>query len=143
MNSTKEPKVVKLTPPVFQNISVDQSGVVVNKSGNVKRTYACLRPNHKALPRIEAEMQDGKIIVHNYGHGGSGWTLLFGNVEKSLQKFSLLASQGLLPTDTKITIIGAGCIGLTLYMRWIPEMGHDTNFGYFLKMKVSHLWDVL
>lgn len=113
MNSTKEPKVVKLTPPVFQNISVDQSGVVVNKSGNVKRTYACLRPNHKALPRIEAEMQDGKIIVHNYGHGGSGWTLLFGTVEKSLQKFSLLASQGLLPTDTKITIIGAGCIGLT------------------------------
>lgn len=32
-----------------------------------------LRPFRVGGPRIEAEEIDGKLILHNYGHGGSGW----------------------------------------------------------------------
>ena len=39
---------------------------------------ACLRPFRPQGPRIEAERMGRKTIVHNYGHGGSGWSLSWG-----------------------------------------------------------------
>ena len=37
-----------------------------------------LRPFRVGGPRVEAEEIGGKRILHNYGHGGSGWTLGWG-----------------------------------------------------------------
>ncbi len=42
------------------------------------RVTVCLRPFRAAGPRIEAEWIDTKYVVHNYGHGGSGWSLSSG-----------------------------------------------------------------
>jgi len=107
MNATNS-KIIKLTPPSFQNVSFHpQSGEILHRNGNVKRTYVCLRPKRTSLPRIETESLGNKLIVHNFGHGGSGWTLLFGTVQRSLQLFAGAASVNLLPHDTKITVIGA------------------------------------
>ena len=39
-----------------------------------------LRPGRPAV-RVEAERQDGTLIVHNYGHGGAGFTLSWGCAE--------------------------------------------------------------
>src|ERR1700709_2130402 len=39
----------------------------------------CLRPFRAAGPRIEVEEVAGKRVVHNYGHGGSGWSLSWGS----------------------------------------------------------------
>jgi hypothetical protein len=36
------------------------------------RTTVCLRPFRKAGPRMDTEHVGRKIVIHNYGHGGSG-----------------------------------------------------------------------
>jgi hypothetical protein len=36
------------------------------------RVTVCLRPFRAVGPRIETERLGDKLIVHNYGHGGSG-----------------------------------------------------------------------
>lgn len=41
-------------------------------------TVACLRPYRHHGPRVEAEIIQSKKIIHNYGHGGSGYTLGWG-----------------------------------------------------------------
>ncbi|MCR6658623.1 MAG: hypothetical protein NVV72_04495 [Asticcacaulis sp.] len=41
----------------------------------VFRTTVCLRPFRAAGPRIESETVGRKQVIHNYGHGGSGWSL--------------------------------------------------------------------
>ena len=47
--------------------------------------YVCTRPFRAAGPRIEAERFDHKTIVHNYGHGGAGYTLCRGCAEDVAQ----------------------------------------------------------
>lgn len=60
---------------------------------------------------MSVEFKDGKIIAHNYGHGGSGWTLGPGSasyVNDLLVKFKDIPD---LKKNTLITIIGAGVLG--------------------------------
>jgi len=42
------------------------------------RVTVCLRPFRAAGPRLDAERVGEKLVVHNYGHGGSGWSLSWG-----------------------------------------------------------------
>lgn len=39
------------------------------------RITVCLRPFRPAGPRMDVERVGEKTVVHNYGHGGSGWSL--------------------------------------------------------------------
>ncbi|ESQ74348.1 FAD-dependent oxidoreductase [Asticcacaulis sp. AC402] len=73
---------------------------------DVFRTTVCLRPFRAAGPRIETEVVGRKIVVHNYGHGGSGWSLSWGSAEAAVK----LAMQS---SPEKIAVIGAGALGLT------------------------------
>ncbi len=43
----------------------------------VKETVG-LRPFRPSGPRLDVEQVGNKTIVHNYGHGGSGWSLSWG-----------------------------------------------------------------
>lgn len=52
---------------------------------SIVRAYAGLRPYRDAGLRIEVERLEGKEIVHNYGHGGSGVTMSWGSAEVALQ----------------------------------------------------------
>jgi D-amino-acid oxidase len=45
--------------------------------GKILSHLVGLRPARFAV-RLEKEIADGKIIIHNYGHGGSGYTLAWG-----------------------------------------------------------------
>jgi glycine/D-amino acid oxidase-like deaminating enzyme len=69
----------------------------------------CTRPFRAAGPRIEAEQIGDKLVVHNYGHGGSGWSLSWGSAEIALQL--ALASRD--PSLTDLAVIGCGALGLT------------------------------
>lgn len=66
----------------------------------------CLRPLRAAGPNLGTEMVGGKLVVHNYGHGGSGWSLSWGSAEVAVGK--ALAS---LPRS--LAVVGCGIIGLT------------------------------
>ena len=44
----------------------------------------CLRPFRPAGPRVETERLGNVLIVHNYGHGGSGWSLSWGSAMEAL-----------------------------------------------------------
>jgi glycine/D-amino acid oxidase-like deaminating enzyme len=66
----------------------------------------CLRPFRAAGPRIEAERINDALIIHNYGHGGSGWSLSWGSSTLAVQ----LAMESS-PAD--IAVVGCGALGIT------------------------------
>ena len=68
--------------------------------------YVCTRPFRSAGPRIEMERIGHKNVVHNYGHGGSGWSLSWGS--------SALAVEMARATNVReLGVIGCGALGLT------------------------------
>ncbi len=69
----------------------------------------CLRPFRAQGPRIEAERVGDKLVVHNYGHGGSGWSLSWGSGTRALE----LALAGRDESLTDVAVIGCGALGLT------------------------------
>nr|WP_047165457.1 FAD-dependent oxidoreductase [Sphingomonas sp. Y57] len=70
------------------------------------RITVCLRPFRAVGPRIEAEELGRKRVVHNYGHGGSGWSLSWGSAQ-------IAVSQAMADSPREIAVIGAGALGLT------------------------------
>lgn len=66
----------------------------------------CLRPFRPAGPRVETERVGNTLVVHNYGHGGSGWSLSWGSSTRAVR----LAMQA---SPTEVAVIGCGALGLT------------------------------
>src|SRR3984957_12336065 len=73
----------------------------------ITQITVCTRPFRAQGPRIEAERIGQKIVVHNYGHGGSGWSLSWGSSSLAVEK--AMAAGG----ATDIAVIGCGALGLT------------------------------
>jgi D-amino-acid oxidase len=48
------------------------------EGATVLRDRAGLRPVRAGGPRLEAEPLGDGVVVHDYGHGGAGWTLAWG-----------------------------------------------------------------
>jgi glycine/D-amino acid oxidase-like deaminating enzyme len=72
----------------------------------ITKITVCLRPFRAAGPRLDVEDVNGKRVVHNYGHGGSGWSLSWGS--------STIAAGKALEGGTKeVAVIGCGALGLT------------------------------
>lgn len=65
-----------------------------------------LRPFRRAGPRIEAQRLGTKVVVHNYGHGGAGWSLSWGAAMHALR---LVQRSG----ARSVAVIGCGAMGLT------------------------------
>jgi D-amino-acid oxidase len=66
----------------------------------------CLRPFRPAGPRVETERLGDVLVVHNYGHGGSGWSLSWGSSARAVR----LAMQA---SPVEVAVIGCGALGLT------------------------------
>jgi glycine/D-amino acid oxidase-like deaminating enzyme len=66
----------------------------------------CLRPFRAAGPRLDTEQVGDTLVVHNYGHGGSGWSLSWGSGTIAVQK----AMAG---SPAEIAVLGCGALGLT------------------------------
>ena len=91
-----EPQIVKLTPPQIS-------------SETILEEIVCTRPMREGKFNISLEQDASKTIVNCYGHGGSGWTTLFGSVNKAIELFQKTHPN----KTTPIRIIGSGCMGLT------------------------------
>ncbi|MEM9168292.1 MAG: FAD-dependent oxidoreductase [Pseudomonadota bacterium] len=81
----------------------------------ITRITVCTRPFRPAGPRLDAENVDGRRVVHNYGHGGSGWSLSWGCADEA-------AGLALSGEPGAVAVIGAGVIGLTTAIR-LAERG--------------------
>ena len=66
----------------------------------------CLRPFRAAGPRLDVEQVGDALVVHNYGHGGSGWSLSWGSAEVAVGKAMTASPQA-------IAVVGCGALGLT------------------------------
>jgi len=66
----------------------------------------CTRPFRAQGPRIEAERIGSKLLVHNYGHGGSGWSLSWGSA-------AIVVPLALSSGAREIAVVGCGALGLT------------------------------
>src|SRR3984957_4108162 len=72
----------------------------------ITRITVCTRPFRAQRPRLDTEKVGSKLVVHNYGHGGSGWSLSWGS--------STIAVRKAMATGEKdIAVIGGGALGLT------------------------------
>jgi len=70
------------------------------------RITVCLRPFRAAGPRLDVERVGEKTVVHNYGHGGSGWSLSWGSSSVAVEKAMSVG-------ERDIAVIGCGALGLT------------------------------
>ena len=66
----------------------------------------CTRPFRAAGPRLDTERLGDTLVVHNYGHGGSGWSLSWGSSTMAVAKAIQAHPQ-------EIAVIGCGALGLT------------------------------
>jgi glycine/D-amino acid oxidase-like deaminating enzyme len=72
----------------------------------ITQITVCTRPFRAQGPRVEAEQIGQKTIVHNYGHGGSGWSLSWGSSAIAVQKAMACG-------EREVAVIGCGAMGLT------------------------------
>lgn len=72
----------------------------------ITRTTVCLRPFRAVGPRLEVETVGDKRVVHNYGHGGSGWSLSWGSA-------AIAAAYAMQGGARDVAVIGCGAIGIT------------------------------
>lgn len=85
------------------------------EAGRVIRSLVGLRPYRTSGFRVEAEKLDGKLVVHNYGHGGSGITLSWGSSALAVQ-------QAWNPEEKEYAVLGCGVMGLST-ARLLQERG--------------------
>jgi D-amino-acid oxidase len=70
------------------------------------RVTVCLRPFRAGGPRLEVERVGDKTVVHNYGHGGSGWSLSWGSSSVAVEKAMAMG-------ERDVAVMGCGALGLT------------------------------
>ncbi|HHJ1297766.1 FAD-binding oxidoreductase [Pseudomonas sp. 17391] len=96
--------------PIMPTCPTDGEAIkLINaQMSRIAGVHACTRPFRHAGPRIEAELLGSKLVVHNYGHGGSGWSLSWGSSMQALRM-----AQAATPGLRTLGVIGCGPLGLT------------------------------
>ncbi|HWW19217.1 MAG TPA: FAD-dependent oxidoreductase, partial [Steroidobacteraceae bacterium] len=89
---------------------------------HINAITVCTRPFRPEGPRLDVEHRADKTIVHNYGHGGSGWSLSWGS--------SAIATENALATGERdIAVIGCGALGLTSALSLQRAGAHVTIYA--------------
>jgi glycine/D-amino acid oxidase-like deaminating enzyme len=100
---------VAVTPPVLPRYdALPKLAPIRAHVDRIFRITVCLRPFRPAGPRLDVERVGEKTVVHNYGHGGSGWSLSWGSGAIVVGK-AMAAAAG----DRNIAVIGCGALGMT------------------------------
>ena len=83
------------------------------------RTTVGLRPHRDSGFVVRADRLDEKTVIHNYGHGGAGYSLSWGTG-------ALAADLALSHTERRAAVIGCGIVGLTA-ARQLQRRGFDVT----------------
>ena len=123
------------------------------EASRIIRTVAGLRPYRSAGFVVRREQLGGKVLVHNYGHGGAGITLSWGSSR-------LATNLGFQGHSGPVAVIGSGVMGLTtaklvqeagfpvtIYTAALPPEttsnvagGQISPFGHFSEDAVTPEW---
>jgi hypothetical protein len=106
-------QIVHLTPPSLSE-------------KHIKEKIICIRAHRERIFQVSTQILDNKLIFHNYGQGGAGWTFLFGCVNESIRQFEQQLMQNPSLKDKSIAVIGAGCYGL-LTAIILARKGHSVH----------------
>ena len=99
-------KIAPLTPGLPAYAVLPRIFPIRAEVDRIFRVTVCLRPFRAAGPRLDVERVGDKIVVHNYGHGGSGWSLSWGSSSIAVEKAMAVG-------EREIAVIGCGALGLT------------------------------
>src|ERR1017187_9370042 len=91
-------------PPSFERLP--ELMPIRAQTDRIFRVTVCLRPFRAAGPRLDVERVGEKTVVHNYGHGGSGWSLSWGSS-------SIVVEKAMAVGERDVAVIGCGALGLT------------------------------
>lgn len=101
-----EPDALSVTQvPVEDPEGLDLVPVEIDPAFEI-RTITGLRPFRSSGFMVRREEREGKILVHNYGHGGGGMTLSWGSSHLALKQVESLAG-------VSCAVIGGGVMGLS------------------------------
>lgn len=108
-----QPRTIHLTPPRIS-------------PAHIQEKIVCIRAHRERIFQVSTTFYNDKLICNNYGHGGAGWTFLFGCVNESLRQFNEQCTAQPSLASEPIAIIGAGCHGiLTAIM--LARQGHTVR----------------
>jgi glycine/D-amino acid oxidase-like deaminating enzyme len=79
---------------------------ILAHTDRITRITVCTRPFRAQGPRLEVEVIGSKTVVHNYGHGGSGWSLSWGSS-------GIAVAKAMSTGERNIGVIGCGALGLS------------------------------
>src|SRR5258708_40080552 len=86
----------------------------------ITRISVCTRPFRAQGPRIEVEKIGSKTVVHNYGHGGSGWLVALGGGR-------IATDHALATGERDDAVIVSGAIGFTTALPLQRAAGRSTR----------------
>jgi glycine/D-amino acid oxidase-like deaminating enzyme len=92
--------------PGRRSVAALQLAPLRASSDRITQITVCTRPFRARGPRLDVERIGQKVVVHNYGHGGSGWSLSWGSS-------SIAVQQAMATGERDIAVIGCGAMGLT------------------------------
>ncbi len=82
------------------------------KKENIGEKICCFRPMRKSGPAMYVENKYNKLIAHNYGHGGGGWSLAPGSAQYIVDKLKSEMKFRHFSKNEPIAVLGSGIIGL-------------------------------
>ena len=107
-----------LPPPLL----VPPLAPIRSSTDRLIRVTVCTRPFRAQGPRIEPERIGDKLVIHNYGHGGSGWSLSWGSA-------AVVAPLAMRNGNRTIAVVGCGALGLTAATLLQREGCHVTIYA--------------
>lgn len=112
------PKVAK--PVLSPSRPIVRALPAVNVSyDRIIRTTIGLRPHRPTGFVLRADKLDSKLLIHNFGHGGSGMSLSWGTA-------SMATDLALPHAERKAAVMGSGVVGLTS-ARELQRHGFDVT----------------
>lgn len=110
--ATAKPQLAPRRPMVqLANVNISWDRII--------RTTIGLRPHRPSGFVLRAEQLDGKTLIHNFGHGGSGMSLSWGTA-------SMATDLAMAHTERKAAVLGSGVVGLTS-ARELQRHGFDVT----------------
>ncbi|WP_028297990.1 FAD-dependent oxidoreductase [Olivibacter sitiensis] len=104
--------------PTGQSIGQRRLPVAKLSTDRIVKETVGLRPYRLSGPRIALEQLGSKHVVHNYGHGGSGFSLSWGSANLATRLVGNVCHIG-----EEVAVIGCGIMGLTS-ARMLQEKGY-------------------